>query len=312
MTSAWHADCRHAAELFDSLESHRASLEMQVEHKSQVLARLSSGAQSGDAMEQETTVVLEEDEILALQAVEDGDFQRALDLYGASSSPRALYSFVCVAVRHFWHRLESQDDGDDEDDLSERVGQAFLALEKQHPDLSGECDAERAAFLGGIEGDSDAALIAYERAVRAKPEDAHLLYNYANFLCMDLEGDPELSALAEDMYRRALELEPDMVMALNNLSALLVEKSRAVASREDRARLEEARGLLERAEALAPGAPAYNLACADALLGDLAQCRTHLELALRTLPVSGADLGADPDLAACRKQPWFAALCARR
>ncbi len=113
-------------------------------------------------------------------------------------------------------------------------------------------------------------------------------------------------------FEEALQLSPDMAEALVGLGSVhLAMASRTVAAGERDELLARARGELLRAETLWGKAAAYNLACACALEGDVAGCRTWLQRAKAELHLpSVAQLRTDPDLAAVRGEPWFADLVA--
>jgi hypothetical protein len=113
-------------------------------------------------------------------------------------------------------------------------------------------------------------------------------------------------------FDEALRLTPDMPEALVGLGSVhLAMASRTIDSAERDELLRRARQELLRAENLWGKAAAYNLARACALEGDLTGCRDWLERAKAELhlpPV--AQVRTDPDLAAVRGEPWFAALLA--
>jgi len=111
-------------------------------------------------------------------------------------------------------------------------------------------------------------------------------------------------------FEEALQLTPDMAEALVGLGCTrLAMASRATDARERDELLKAARQVLLRAEDLWGKAAAYNLACACALEGDHEGCRTWLERAKVEghLPPA-AQVRADPDLAAVRREPWFTEL----
>jgi len=257
-------------------------------------------------LQQQELVVLSEEEEQAAALYAAHDYQGAVNLYSTIQTPSGLYAFVCLAVRHFFERLE------EDEEFAEQVHVAFDLLREKYKQASSECETERATFLGGIVEDVEGAMDAYQRAIALNPEDANVLYNYANFISFEFGSDSEMNAMAEDLYRQALEIDPDMVLAVNNLAAMLVEKCRALASADQRSGLEEARALFTHAQNLAPGLPAYNLACIDALLGNFASCQPNLELAINSKAVTPADLLVDDDLSAVRKEAWFQRLCRRR
>ena len=330
-----------------SLEAHRDSLSRELRRKDAVLARLRGGSLELDRAagtggggvededeyedgeedmeveeEEEEEVAPDEDTVAALAAEEAGDYAAALARHAAAASraleeTRDLHALVCCvrfAVRNALDELMVNEE------LAGLVAEAFdVLVEVAPPEMLDEVRQERAVFLARVDNDPDEAKAEFQRALQVMPDDPNLLYTYANFLSMWESESEGASASGESsresvetLYRRALAVEPSLVPALNNLGALLVEKSRPLA-RGDAARaavLREAVGLFERAEALAPGAPAYNAACAFALLGEPERAKTALTTALTggNLDLSAADVQADPDLESVRGLPWFAQL----
>ena len=122
----------------------------------------------------------------------------------------------------------------------------------------------------------------------------------------------ELFKAACSAYTEALQLDPEMAETRVGLGcARLALASRTLDERERRRLLRLAREALLAAERLGAKAAAYNLACAEALAGDLPQCRFWLERCKATLHLPPAEqLRADPDLASVRSEPWFGALLA--
>jgi len=113
-------------------------------------------------------------------------------------------------------------------------------------------------------------------------------------------------------FEEALQLCPDTAEALVGLGCVhLAMASRTIEAGERDELLTLARRELLRAETLWGKAAAYNLACACALDGDMAGCRTWLEQAKAELHLPpAAQLRTDPDLSAVRGEPWFADLLA--
>ena len=293
---------------FDALERKRARLQEDIAAKDAFLSRTLHGLRvaNRDPDDQDDDDDAPADELSpaerqAAVALEAGEYQRALDLYAALESPHAQCAYATLAVRYLFPQLE------EDDDFADKVRQAFDLLLASGSPLSKACDAERAVFLSQIDEDFEGAMDAYDRAAEWNPLDANVLYNYANFLSLQLD----LSEQAEAAYRQCLEADAEHVNALNNLASLLVETARAHV--QPQPLLLEARSLLERAQALAPGLPAYNMACIDALLGEFAACENHLRAALDAMDnITVDDLTSDPDLEPVRKAPWFVRLCAEQ
>lgn len=87
------------------------------------------------------------------------------------------------------------------------------------------------------DGKADPALREYRRAERGNMRAAALVYQ-ANLHAS--QGEP---ALAERSYRKALKIDPDQLMALNNLAWLLAQENR---------KLDEAESLIRHALTLHP------------------------------------------------------------
>eukprot|EP00658_Telonema_sp_P-2_P036448 TRINITY_DN26365_c0_g1_i1.p1 TRINITY_DN26365_c0_g1~~TRINITY_DN26365_c0_g1_i1.p1 ORF type:complete len:199 (-),score=49.47 TRINITY_DN26365_c0_g1_i1:324-920(-) len=164
---------------------------------------------------------------------------------------------------------------------------------------------EYAVFLSKVVGDQQAAAEAFEAAVGANPDDADLRYTFGNFCDQEMEDQQR----AAGEYDKALQLDPVHCETLNNYAALLVEMARAGA---DMTLLNQAHLLLLRAEELAPGFPAYNLACIACLMQNEQEVERWLRTAYRSdafeaLPCAG-ELVQDDDLEGVRRQEWFANL----
>lgn len=159
---------------------------------------------------------------------------------------------------------------------------------------------EYAVFLSKVIQDYPKALKAFQQAVEESPDDADLLYNYGNFLDQAMGQQDE----AASQYDVALAANPDHSPTLNNFAALLVEQART-----GKNVLGKAQELLMRAEQLAPGFPAYNLACIACQRGDHDECQHWLRVAYssqlcETLP-DRDDLLEDTDLAGVCEAGWF-------
>merc|ERR1711865_233972 len=119
--------------------------------------------------------------------------------------------------------------------------------------------AEFAVFSSKIVGDMDTALANFRNAVEESPDDADIRYNFGNFWDHAMQNPTE----AAQQYESALAADLEHGPTLNNYSALLIEQARSdpPGSEQRSGRTTKAHDLLTRAEALAPGFPAYNLAC---------------------------------------------------
>ncbi len=127
-----------------------------------------------------------------------------------------------------------------------------------------------------------------------KDEMISLRYHYANFC--DRIGDQEK---AESLFRSVVSLNPNHVLAINNLATILIEKKT-----DDS--YDEAETLLKKAQEISPGFPAYNLACIASLRRLHADCENYLHEALSTNGIpSSQDLLEDNDFENVRKESWF-------
>ena len=166
--------------------------------------------------------------------------------------------------------------------------------------------AEFAVFLWKVAQDQEGALKTFQQAIAENPEDGDLRYNYGNFLDQAM-GQQEQAAV---QYELALVADPlNNYALLNNYAALLVEQARGGADV-----LGKAQELLVRAEGLAPGFPAYNLACISCLQNNATECEHWLRVAYSSESFEGlpgaADLMQDDDLQGVSEADWFKQLLA--
>jgi tetratricopeptide (TPR) repeat protein len=87
-------------------------------------------------------------------------------------------------------------------------------------------------------GDRDAALNSFEQASEANPRDANALVNRAELLALMGQKDK-----ARDVYNQALGVDPDNVLALNNLAYISADADQ---------NLDQAMSLAERAKKRMP------------------------------------------------------------
>ena len=118
----------------------------------------------------------------------------------------------------------------------------------------------------------------------------------------DLAGAQEHWEDAFAKHAHAIEVRPDLAEAWSNWSARLLYCWRYF---PDRAPLEEARVKAERAEALKPGSGAYNLACAESLLGNAEAALDWLERAIAADSTAARNAHADGDFDPIRSHPRF-------
>ena len=180
--------------------------------------------------------------------------------------------------------------------LCELVSHAFTVA------VAAECAplGEHAVFLSKVVGALEQAAAVFEKALEENPEDPDLRYNYGNFL--DQAVSDQSGAAAQ--YEMVLASDGEHGPTLNNYAALLVEQARNGADV-----MEKAQELLLRAEQLAPGFPAYNLACIASLTRKHDECEQWLRQAYSSSVFAGLpsaeDLDEDDDLASVRSAPWF-------
>eukprot|EP00656_Telonema_subtile_P044556 TRINITY_DN5080_c0_g1_i1.p1 TRINITY_DN5080_c0_g1~~TRINITY_DN5080_c0_g1_i1.p1 ORF type:complete len:274 (-),score=91.63 TRINITY_DN5080_c0_g1_i1:210-1031(-) len=234
----------------------------------------------------------------ACQLDAEGDSEQAAQMHveAAQSAPQNP-SVQAAMASHFIREHLPAVQGDQ--DLCQLVASGFaVAIAADSAPLG-----EYAVFLSKVTQDSEGALKAFLEALAESPDDADLRYNYGNFLDQAM-GQPDQAA-AE--YERALIADPEHGPTLNNYAALLVEQARDGADM-----LGKAQKLLLRAEELAPGFPAYNLACIACLMQNAQECEHWLRTAYSTAVFEGLpaaeELMEDDDLAAVSGDAWFVGL----
>jgi hypothetical protein len=172
-------------------------------------------------------------------------------------------------------------------------------------------------LLSQVLGDVEGAVAAFSASLEHNPDNCDSLYLLAGVL--DRSGE---QGAAAQLYEGLLARQPEHVAGLNNFAALLIERARALHARDEAlGTLGRAKALLARAQALAPGFPAFNLACLCALQlarfasgaeqarALMAECERWLREAWSTGGVPSAEaLETDEDLAPARGEAWFQAL----
>mmetsp|Transcript_30310 Transcript_30310/g.48236 ORF Transcript_30310/g.48236 Transcript_30310/m.48236 type:complete len:527 (-) Transcript_30310:1294-2874(-) len=173
-------------------------------------------------------------------------------------------------------------------------------------------------FMSRLVGDLEMAVESFEKSLKYNAANVDTLYCYATFLdqgCQQTERACEL-------YEKLLKIDPHHVTAINNYSAMLIELSRGQTGSARESTLEKAKGLLTVAQGLAPGFPAYNIACVAATRltyctpeerqRNLAECRRWLLTALETGGIPDVEaLKSDDDLEIVRNTEWFRGLIGR-
>ncbi len=172
-------------------------------------------------------------------------------------------------------------------------------------------------LLSQVAGDAEGAAAAFSASLEHNPDNCDSLYLLAGLL--DRSGE---QGAAAQLYERLLARQPEHVAGLNNFAALLIERARSLQARDEAlGTLGRAKALLARAQALAPGFPAFNLAClcalqlarfasgADQARALMAECERWLREAWSTGGVPSAEaLETDEDLAPARGEAWFQTL----
>jgi Plant specific mitochondrial import receptor subunit TOM20 len=167
----------------------------------------------------------------------------------------------------------------------------------------------------------DAADVLFTQAVgklaamlKIKPDLREAYYNWGTALMAHAqtkqgEAADRLFAQAEEKYAAALTIKPDDHMALNNWAGAILEQALTKQDDAAAALLADAESKLQQAEALMPGAGAYNLACVCGLRGDAAGTAQWLRTAkkLKTNFTDCAHIATDKVFNAVRDRPEFIA-----
>jgi tetratricopeptide (TPR) repeat protein len=151
----------------------------------------------------------------------------------------------------------------------------------------------------------------FEKAVAIKP-NYHEAYNGWGAALSELakreEGDEaeRLFAEAFGKYEKAVAIKPDFHEAYNNWGAAFLYLAKRKQGAEQKTLLEKAKEKCLKAESIKRGTGAYNLACANCLLGDEEECKKWLKvgegegtLATRKKAME------DEDLKGVRDKEWF-------
>jgi tetratricopeptide (TPR) repeat protein len=147
----------------------------------------------------------------------------------------------------------------------------------------------------------EAARDAFARAARLRPGWDRALNNWGLSLSLLAEHTgPERAELLREACERfndAIRHRPDSYEAHGALAGTLLLLHREVTSAEAAACLAEAKAHCVEANRIAPGSADYNLACAEALLGEHEAAEAHLLAALDARPALTGQALSDPDLA---------------
>jgi len=158
------------------------------------------------------------------------------------------------------------------------------------------------------------AITKFEKAVVIKPDFYKAYDGWGTaFLelarCKEDEVAERLFAEAITKYEKAVVIKPDFHEAYYGWGTALLDLAKRKEGDERKRLLEEAREKCLKAESIKRGAGAYNLACANCLLGDEDECRRWLKVGEeeKTLPTRGRAM-KDEDLESVRNKEWFKAL----
>jgi len=169
-------------------------------------------------------------------------------------------------------------------------------------------------FLCRVFFDRDRAIESFKLSLKLNCNSIDTLFCYASYLDIDC-GEAEESM---NLYSQLLQINKNHVSALNNFSALMVEKARATSSNSSANEMfDQSKILLQRAEAIQPGFPAYNLACIAALqfsrnpIGEYEQeCKHWLFQASKDGCIDSylEILQQDSDFDEIRQMDWYSSL----
>lgn len=155
------------------------------------------------------------------------------------------------------------------------------------------------------------AIAKYEKSVAIKPEYHAFYVNWGaalSELSKLKEGDEaeRLFAKAIGKYEKAVSIRPDYYNAYNSWGVALLDLARRKEGDERKTLMEEAKEKLLKAESIKRGEGAYNLACANCLMGDEEECKRWLKVGQDggTLPTREYAM-KDEDFESVRNKEWF-------
>jgi tetratricopeptide (TPR) repeat protein len=169
------------------------------------------------------------------------------------------------------------------------------------------------------EGDEAELLFAeaigkYEKAVAITPDDHEVYHNWGAALA-DLvkrkEGDDAERLFAEAItkFEKVISIKPDFPMSYSGWGAVLLYLAVRKKGNERKALLEKAKEKCLKAESIKRGTGAYNLACANCLLGDEGECRRWLKVGEEEKTLQTREYAmTDEDLESVRNKDWFKAI----
>ena len=209
--------------------------------------------------------------------------------------------------------------GEEADRLFEEAGRKFAEALRLKPDFHealnnwGVALTGRAKTTAGEEADRlfGEADRKYAEALRLKPDSHEALDGWGVALSdqAKTKAGEEAGRLFEEADRKfteALRLKPDLHEALNNWGAALAGQAKTKAGKEAGERLREAREKLMAAERIRAGAGAFNLACLEALQGNLSEAVRWLNIGHSSGErLSRARIAAEKDFDGVRDEPEF-------
>lgn len=206
----------------------------------------------------------------------------------------------------------------DDDRLAIRQLHAFLsqypatrpgALNNWGATLSNQARTQKGQEADQLLGE---AADKFEAALKIKPNYPEALNNWGN-VRLDQARTKEgaeadrLLGKAVKKYAAALDLKPDYPEALSNWgSALLFQAKTKEGQETGRRLLREAREKLLEAERIRTGSGSYNLACVEALEGNVLEAVRWLTIRLSSGPrLTRKEIEADADFDSVRREPEF-------
>jgi MinD-like ATPase involved in chromosome partitioning or flagellar assembly len=151
----------------------------------------------------------------------------------------------------------------------------------------------------------------YERAVGIKPDEHEAFNNWGNAisgLARTKSGDEAEVLFREsfEKYARSVGIKPDKHEAFNNWASALGSYAHTKAGEEARSVLLESRERCLQANAIRAGSADYNLACAEAMLGNVEESvRLLREKLASDDPPSRRQIEEDRDFAEVSDHPLF-------
>jgi cytochrome c-type biogenesis protein CcmH/NrfG/MinD-like ATPase involved in chromosome partitioning or flagellar assembly len=210
--------------------------------------------------------------------------------------------------------------GKDADRLFEEAGRKYAEALRLKPDDHkalnnwGTALSDQAKTKAGVEADRlfEQAGRKFAEALKLKPDSHETLFNLGTALLEQArtKAGGEADHLFEEAGRKfadALRLKPDYYEALSNWGSALLEQAKTKAGEEAGRRLRQAaREKLLEAERIQIGAGAYNLACVEAVEGNMIEAVRWLGVSVSSGGrLTRSKLAAERDFDGIRNQPEF-------